>query len=53
LRPMHTSATIIYINDVRGLSAVLARLDEVMPICDDEHPRYQALTELIHIPYVF
>jgi hypothetical protein len=29
---MHGSATIIYINDVRGHSAVLALLDEVMAI---------------------
>jgi hypothetical protein len=32
LRPMHTSATIIYINDVRGHSVVLALLDDVMAI---------------------
>ena len=32
LRPMHGSATIIYINDVRGHSAVLTLLDEVMAI---------------------
>ena len=54
LRPMHGSATIIYVNDVRGLLAVLALLDEVMPICDDEHSWYYGLTaQAINIPYVF
>jgi hypothetical protein len=32
LRPMHTSATILYVNDVRGHSAVLALFDEVIAI---------------------